>query len=392
MTCKTILNSMRAAPGRELSPVTVCTLAIAVCAQWVAASPASACTAADCKSFVPARGGSIPSNAPALAWMSPNDIEWGDVKLTRIDGDAPQEVKITVEAHDDQVRWLRPSELVAGARYRLEQRDPDMNTGRCSLESEFSVVEAAPLPKALGRAVATRSDLDAAGYPCVSADPFVAAHSAVYLSLDEQAEPWKDLWLWRGGVDGEMESAWRSGLSIDLDPLLQAYTSCGAAKSRPLTWSPFVGAHKTDPGTHDAVIEALLPGETEVLATPEEELELQCGTLPAVPAQQAEAQTAKPAMAESDETNVESTPEASGCSVTGSPTPRADRGTVWMLSLAAALLCGFTRRRLRRSQRSPCCRAAAAYGGGHQVAQLAPGVRYSEPSACRGVQDSTRRF
>jgi MYXO-CTERM domain-containing protein len=186
---------------------------------WLAthAQPASACSIV-CSRFLPRTDSVVPSNAPALALVSSSD-NTGTVALFRIDGGRSERQEITLDnqgevmVYGQKLTFIRVAGLVDGARYRLEQSDAEK--GCDASASEFDVGPEAALPAQLGRVVPTYSKTDEVGTACPTNLPTLQAYTELYLSLEDQVKPWRDLLLYRQIIDGDDNAKLKSGIAND---------------------------------------------------------------------------------------------------------------------------------------------------------------------------------
>ena len=250
----------------------------------LAPSTAFACSPSRCATgwFLPANGTTIPANAPAIAWLPTRDLAQSTdavlptLKLTRLDGGNNVSVNYTREGTDIGIlQLIKPAQLVAGARYRLEE------TASCGTQTiEFAVGDEAPLPGKLGTpqlsaARDERVNVATISGSCNTQLSSVASH--VDLAAAPDVAAWQALLMYRTVVDDE---PWSPAWSLAGSP----YDFTGA-QTLIFTECPLPG-DDIDPGArhqglaqgeHRVRIEADLVGTDITLHSDERAISLRCG-------------------------------------------------------------------------------------------------------------------
>jgi MYXO-CTERM domain-containing protein len=162
--------------------------------------------------------------------------------------------------------------LAAGTNYQLHVPSTCSELGFETLSYALEAKAEAPLPTELGTLMVEGSRLGplmvSSGGSCsVTID---AAQVDVQVVLSAEAEPWANAFLYRTIVDGRPWSPTASlvsnvplGYSWEGHGRDRLYASCG-------------GEAALSEGRHEVIIEATLPGRTEVLRTPPLMIELSC--------------------------------------------------------------------------------------------------------------------
>jgi hypothetical protein len=221
--------------------------------------PAHACSPSLCfppTSLLPS--GTVPANLGALA----STVE--DVELVRELDDGWEDVPLKTIFDDESAAYLfMPlAPLSPGARYRLVPKQPCVEQGVGLLEVSFETVEARDIPPTLGSTVVMQDNFVAplsvktdAGSCDVEID---AAQVLVALDFSDEAELWKDAFLYETYVDGER---WRPSASLLTPP------SVGASwigRGIDALFARCAGDESVDEpglaeGTHAVTFHALLP-------------------------------------------------------------------------------------------------------------------------------------
>lgn len=245
---------------------------------------ASACSALVCNGPKPAfaEGARIPANATALAFepiWSGGEMTATEGRLVQLDGGA----ELAVEVEPGLV--LLPEPLSTGS-YELELIG-DCEGEPVSVVVAFEVTEAAGLPEALGAASAGALQSGTVPTPTVDGSchaDIEAAYVDVEVELDPAAAPWADLLLWSTLVDGNVYAPSPTLSPGNLWGMPDGYASrpgaswIGAGRDRIFTTCD--GSAGVEPGLHEVVFEARLPGTDVVLETAPMQVELACGGEP----------------------------------------------------------------------------------------------------------------
>ncbi len=258
-----------------------------------AADRAEACAPPRCLNawFLPPDGAephtTVPANVGAIFWIprrpwQPPAVSEGSFSLAEADATPSTPLPITIVALDSDVFLIKPVEALAPhTTYRLVGGDFCDGTGladETASTRELRTAEAAAIPTTLGTlsvSQPTMGDLSVSTPSGSCGDKISAVQLSVSLDLAPEAEPWKDAFLFRTLVDGEV---WGPQHSIKEQlPPGASWTDRGTDRlfHRCAALDPMTDSGLTA-GRHRVRMVGELPGLDVSVSTPEVEIELEC--------------------------------------------------------------------------------------------------------------------
>jgi MYXO-CTERM domain-containing protein len=290
---------------------------------------AEACSQSVCygAQLFPAPSTTVPANIPAFEWRPAYDDQATDPNnLIFTDASDNSTIGFTATRRSDGTFEITPSTTLPPGSYRLS--DTNQCNGTSGPLSSFTLGPAAPLPSQLGMLSAhtlQRGSLDVVTAKGSCSEHINAASVDVQLALAADAQPWAAALHYETLVDGKPYRA--SANANQIITLGESWV--GRGKDRVIARCDGAANDGTfsgvEPGVHEIVLRATLPGTQLVLTSSSVIVDLQCSNY-----------GGDAGFGDHPHDDLHS-----GCS-TGGGTPGA-------LGLALFALIGVTRRRLCRS-------------------------------------------
>lgn len=229
--------------------------------------------------FLPASGGTVPANAPALVWRFGEGRGYARgrtarVHVERLQGHGRRDVSFHAVDRVGESWLVLDEPLMEGATYRLSE------DGECAApDVEFEVGAPAPLPQAFGELTITALGphaVETLAFGSCSA-PVAAVAAMTDVDLSDEAQPWSALLLFRVMVDGKSYPPARSAVPLPMSAQATLYAECPALYPRGRERDEDAPYFMLLPeAAHDVWLEAHVPGVEEALFSETHQLLLEC--------------------------------------------------------------------------------------------------------------------
>jgi MYXO-CTERM domain-containing protein len=243
-------------------------------------SPADACSRTPCwgTQFFPETSTAVPANLPAFVWQPSGEATATDpdqVALTGNGNGTP--LPFTATPRGDGTYLIVPSPALDEGSYVLS--DNNQCLGSAGPRSSFTLGPAAPLPAQLGMLVAAppqHGNLGVATAKGSCNELVYAAYVDLQLVLAPDAEPWANALHYETLVDGKR---YRAAADINqIIPLGSSWVGRGRDRviARCDSATPDGTFSGVEPGMHEIVLRATIPGTQIVLASSSVLVDLSC--------------------------------------------------------------------------------------------------------------------